>query len=39
MDDLPEPNSDVHATADYRRRVARVLAERAILDARGEAAR
>jgi CO/xanthine dehydrogenase FAD-binding subunit len=39
MDDLPEPNSDVHATADYRRRVARVLAERAILDARSEAAR
>lgn len=34
-----EPNSDVHATADYRRRAARVLAERAILDARNEAAR
>jgi CO/xanthine dehydrogenase FAD-binding subunit len=39
IDTLLEPNTDVHATADYRRRVARVLAERAILDARNEAAR
>jgi CO/xanthine dehydrogenase FAD-binding subunit len=34
-----EPDSDVHATADYRRRVAGVLVERAILTARDEAAR
>jgi CO/xanthine dehydrogenase FAD-binding subunit len=37
IDALLEPTSDVHATADYRRRVARVLVERAIVDARNEA--
>jgi CO/xanthine dehydrogenase FAD-binding subunit len=37
LDGLVAPTSDVHATADYRRRVARVLVERAILDARREA--
>jgi CO/xanthine dehydrogenase FAD-binding subunit len=36
---LLEPNSDVHATADYRRRASCVLAERAILSARDEARR
>jgi len=32
-----DPGSDVHADADYRRRVAPVMVERAILAARGEA--
>jgi len=35
--DMVEPQSDVHADADYRRRVARVLAGRAICDARDRA--
>jgi len=34
---IVEPNSDVHATADYRRRVACALAARAILAARDRA--
>jgi CO/xanthine dehydrogenase FAD-binding subunit len=34
---LLDPNSDVHATADYRRRASCVLVERAILAARDEA--
>ena len=37
VDDAIDPDSDLHATADYRRRVARVLVERAILDAKAEA--
>ena len=32
-----EPDSDLHASADYRRRVAGVLVERAIVEARDEA--
>ena len=32
--DLVDPQGDVHADADYRRRVARVMVERAILSAR-----
>ena len=35
--DLVEPQSDVHADAEYRRRVARVMAERAIASARDTA--
>jgi CO/xanthine dehydrogenase FAD-binding subunit len=34
---LVEPQSDVHADAEYRRRVARVMAERAIASARDAA--
>ena len=37
MADAIEPDDDVHASADYRRRVARVLLQRAIIDARDEA--
>ena len=37
--DIVEPNSDVHATADYRRRVATALAARAIFAARDRAKR
>lgn len=37
MEDLISPETDVHATADYRRRVARRLAARAIAAAAGEA--
>ncbi len=33
LDDLVEPESDVHATADYRRRVIRRLLERTIAEA------
>jgi len=32
-----EPTSDLHASADYRRRVAGALVERALLDAKSEA--
>ena len=39
VDDAIDPDSDLHATADYRRRVARVLVERAISDAAAEARR
>jgi CO/xanthine dehydrogenase FAD-binding subunit len=39
IDAMLEPTSDVHATADYRRRAARALVERAILDARDAAAK
>lgn len=35
--DLVEPQSDVHADAEYRRRVVRVMAERAIASARDRA--
>jgi len=37
--DLDEPLSDVHASAEYRRDLARVLARRALLDAADRAAR
>lgn len=37
MEDMISPESDVHATADYRRRVARRLAARAIAAAGSEA--
>ncbi|MEU4830867.1 xanthine dehydrogenase family protein subunit M [Streptosporangium sp. NPDC023615] len=33
-----DPDADIHATADYRRHLAGVLAERALRDAAGEAA-
>jgi CO/xanthine dehydrogenase FAD-binding subunit len=36
--DLIEPDSDLHATADYRRRVARALVERALTEAAADAA-
>ena len=39
IEDAIDPDSDLHATADYRRRVARVLVERAISDAAAEATR
>ena len=32
-----DPGADVHASAEYRRRTARVMVERAILEARDEA--
>jgi CO/xanthine dehydrogenase FAD-binding subunit len=35
--EVVEPASDLHASADYRRRVAGALVERALLDARSEA--
>lgn len=37
MEDEIDPDTDLHATAEYRRRVARVMVERAILNARREA--
>ena len=37
MEDMISPETDVHATADYRRRVARRLAARAVAAAAGEA--
>jgi CO/xanthine dehydrogenase FAD-binding subunit len=37
LDDEIDPDTDVHATADYRRRVARRLVARAIEDAIAEA--
>ncbi len=37
IDEEIDPDTDVHATADYRRRVARRLAARAVLDAAAEA--
>ena len=39
VDAAIDPDSDLHASADYRRRVARVLVERAIGDAAAEAKR
>lgn len=39
LDDEIDPETDVHATADYRRRVARRLVSRAIADAAMEAGR
>lgn len=36
--DLIEPDTDLHATADYRRRVARALVERALSQAAADAA-
>ncbi len=39
IDDAIEPSSDQHASADYRRRVARKLAERAIMEALADAKR
>lgn len=38
IDEEIDPDTDLHATAEYRRRVARVMVERAILNARREAA-
>jgi CO/xanthine dehydrogenase FAD-binding subunit len=37
IDEVIDPDTDVHATADYRRRVARRLVARAVLDAAAEA--
>ena len=37
LDDEIDPDTDVHATADYRRRVARALISRAVEDAVDEA--
>ncbi len=37
IDEEIDPDTDVHATADYRRRVARRLVARAVLDAAAEA--
>ena len=37
IDDAIEPDSDLHASAGYRRRVSRVLIRRAMLDAAAEA--
>lgn len=39
VDEAIDPDSDLHGTADYRRRVARILVERAIADAAAEATR
>lgn len=39
VDDAIDPDTDLHATADYRRRVARVLVERAIREAWEETGR
>jgi carbon-monoxide dehydrogenase medium subunit len=36
--DQVEPESDIHASADYRRHVAAVLTERAVAEARARAA-
>ena len=37
VDDIGEPREDVHGTADYRRALASVLAQRAIGEAAGRA--
>ena len=37
IDDAIDPDNDLHATAEYRRRVARILVARAIAEARDEA--
>jgi CO/xanthine dehydrogenase FAD-binding subunit len=37
--DMIDPESDIHASADYRRRVTAVLAARAIFEARAQASR
>jgi carbon-monoxide dehydrogenase medium subunit len=38
LDEVIEPEDDIHATADYRRHLAHVLTERALDQARGRAA-